>query len=273
MRGLSCWLGGLFSDAFGETGHARICGMERRCGDFAAIVYEDPDDAIGAVDALRNADPTTEQAFEDSVVRIAENDTIDSARKTELLGFARAVARAANEHARVRSGIAIVKWGDDKPSAIPLLEDRAALTTLLDLDAGSLTTNAHAVGLLFAIDRFEMTRVLPPRYQLYAIEGPISKLFAVMPPRMPDDLMRPFSEAELNNYFKQAAKASGHPIAAETLPAEIERTARTSVLFGLSERLRQRMPGLDPPLDDVTRVTTTRIASEYSTVRNRAIRK
>jgi hypothetical protein len=30
---------------------------------------------------------------------------------------------------------------------------------------------------------------------------------------------------------------------------------------------------LDPPLDDVARVTTTRIASEYSTIRNRAIHR
>lgn len=272
LRAASCWLPDTFSDAFGESGQARALGQERRCGDFASIVYDDPDDAMGAMDALRNADPLTETAFEDKVARFAERDAIDSARKNELLGFARTLSRAANEHARVRSGIAIIKWGDDKPSAIPLLEDRTALTQLLDFDAGSLSTDAHATGLLFAIERFEMARVLPPRYQLYAIAGPISKLFAVMPPRMPDDLMQPFSEIELDNYLRQAAKAAGHPLAPETQAGDIERAARISILFGLADRLRQRMPGLDPPLDDAARVTTTRLASEYSTIRNRAIR-
>ena len=258
----SCWLGGLWSDALGEKKLAwsdtRTPGIEKRCHD----VLEG--------NGIRVVDP---QAV-DAVAR-----KVDDAAARALL---RNVAMAARENSQARHAADRVKMdvGDDtttpserktdKVSAGPVLRKADGVVALLR-DNGPYANDAHAIGLLFALDRVEMARGLPMHLKVDLLGAPLQELFGVQAPSVPNDDSAPLPKGTWLTYVSQVATAAGHAIP-QAAPREVghrEPLAWNGMLEGFADKLRALEPRIaEPSLGKVMGSVTSRLDDQYKTERS-----
>jgi hypothetical protein len=262
----SCWMGGLWSDALGERDdqpanpsgevNSRTTGIERRCD---AVLQE----VFGAVDLmqyrqLRAIEPRVVDTLAMRVRQVADNDRADRGHAEQLVRLVRAVADAQRENVLARGAADDVKRDEehggigspserasDKTYAALFLRRTTGIETLLSLDAGDLSPEAHAIGTLCALDRLAIARGLPEHLKLYAVGGPFAVLFGVQAPQVAGDPATPVPSGTWPRYLAAVAGATGHAVpAAATQPIDRESLAWVGVLQAFADRLHAGMRAL-----------------------------
>ncbi len=275
----SCWMGGLWSDALGEDRDSRAAAIQGRCEALLVHLY-------GVVDPmqyrqLRAVDP---RVVDDLVVRtraIASTDRVDVTRVEPLVKLLRAVADAQRENILARGAADDVKKDEaalstrderaqDKTIAAAALQKTAGIQALLTLDAGDLTHEARAIGLLCALDRLEISRKLPKHLKVVAVGGPFVPVFGVQPPPVPDDPTSPIRTGTWPGYLADVAGTTGHAVPpTATDPLDRETLAWGGVLQAFADRLRTEQTAVSPrtPLPVVLGHVADRLEKENGTLR------
>ena len=282
MGATACWMGGLWSDALGEKDaatDARTAGIERRCTAVLAHLY-------GAVDPmqyrqLRAVEPRVVDDLAARVQAIASNGRVDAHHAADLVKLLRGVAGAQRENVIARAAADDVKRDapgastpaervTDKEYAADALRRTAGIEALLALDAGDLTHEAHAIGLLAALDRMEIARKLPMHLKVYAVGGAFVPVFGVRPPVVPADPAAPLRNGTWLGYLSDVAGAAGHAVPeAATMPLDRETLAWGGVLQAFADRLRAETADVSPrtPLPMVLGNVADRLDRENHTLR------
>ena len=162
LSATGCWLGGMWAEAEGVDLRAdREVQTEAHCRDVLAKVYGDK--GGGDEPRLRQLRALEESTITDIVDKLGSLLPEDSERKNlRALLAAVAVALRDNLHARraadkVRRDLdedkAPRKLTEDEQAAATPLSAHGGLEALLVLDAGTYSADAHALGVLAAMDR------------------------------------------------------------------------------------------------------------------------
>lgn len=283
----ACWMGGLWSDALGEQPDSRAWGIartsdpraiERRCGAVLARVYGSFDPM--RYEQLRAVEPRAVDDIAARVKGVAEADRVDSLHAAQLVQLLRGVADATRENLLARKAADDVKADEEQPSAAydraldktlaaRALRKTAAIDALLATDAGDLTPEAHALGLLCALDRLEIGRRLPKHLKVYAVGGPFVRVFGVTPPPVPEDPTAPIRTGTWPGYLVDTSAAAGYPVPAEaTEPIDRESLAWGGVLQGFADKLRADASKVSTrtPLPDVLGRVAARLDEEHRTL-------
>jgi hypothetical protein len=267
---VSCWLGGVWADAIGEPPENRKASDEARCNEVVRQVWGGDDKA--KLEQLRAFDETT---VEDVISKVG--DGTPSGR--ELRAFVEAQheamdARRAGD--RVKKDLAgereHEKLTPDEAVSTKAFTDGDSLEALMKLNVGDLTHEAHALGVLTAMERIEASRGLPRHLKIYAMQAPLFSLFKMpAPTNLPADATQPLPKGGYLVFVSDAAKAAGHPVpdTAKT-PKEQEPLAWSGVLEGITEKLRPDLGGVpsDSQLPDVLDRVEHRLEAEFKAERN-----
>lgn len=252
---LSCWLGGIWGEAEKEMPGAREAGSESRCQDVTHMTF--PASSHAQYQQFRALDPSAVDAFVARVQDIAGDDPVDKARKENLAKLAKATAEESRELLTARRAAHRVVKDEGTADRATLLEDEAkavgplrahaALEALFHLDAGDLTGDARAIGLLAVVDRIAYARSLPRHLKIIALSDAMKLVFGVDPPAMPEDATSQLRHAELLTFMMNAAKAGGHPVPeTATTPKDKYALAYAGMLQGLADKLKEAATGLAP---------------------------
>lgn len=279
----SCWYGGVWSEAEGaDAAETRKAASEARCREATKRVFGTDDKE--KYEQLRAYDANAIEDVGKKIAATAKDDATDGPRKDALVKLVTVLATAKKEemHAR-RAGERVKrdlakepeKLSADEAAAVAPLTATAGLEALLKLDVGDLTGEAHALGVMSAMERMSITRGLPKHLKVYAARGPFKLLFNVDAPAVPEDATKPLKPGTWLGYLVTAAKGAGHavPDSAKT-PAEKEPMAWAGVLEGLHDQLAadaEKISGAT--MMKVIAVTLARrLEHEYSAERS-ALRK
>jgi hypothetical protein len=263
----ACWFGGLWGDALGESLDQRKANDEARCNDVVVRVWGQPDKT--RYELLRGLDG---KAIENVVAKVGP----DSAPGKLVRAFGDAQKEALEaRHAADRVKRDVVKEPDrltkDEAAVVGALAASKALDALLKTDAGDLTHEVHALGLMTAMERLATSRGLPKHLKVYAMEGPIGLLFGVTAPAMPDDATKPLPKGAYLAYVEAAAKGAGHPVPdSAKAPKDRESLAWAGVNEGVADKLKADMGAIskDTPLADVVAHAAQRLDAEYQAETN-----
>ncbi len=250
LRAASCWLGGLWSDAEGATSpEERRRAAEKRCMGLVTTLYG-TDDKV-KYDQLRLIDLTVVDRLAGDVEKLAAHDAaVDGPHKDALGRLLRALAAAQRENNDAHIAADTVKADlknptepetltRDETAAVKPLLAHAGLEALLHLDAGDLTAEAHALGLLAAMDRMELARGMPRHLKVYAVSDAYQLVFGVAPPQVPTDAHAKLVPGTWLTYIVSVAAAAGHAVPAKaTSPREREPWAWGGVIAGFADKLR-----------------------------------
>jgi hypothetical protein len=286
----SCWMGGLWSDALGETGVDRIAGIERRCNGVlrdVGIPSERPSAVTERMPPaqldesyypMRAVEPHVVGAIVRKVQDVADRDPSVRPYTPELVALLHAVADASRETIHARRAADVVKDDasnppgpetrrDDKRAAAAWLRQSGALSALLRLDAGPYTADARAMALLFALDRMQIARGLPKHLKVYAVGPALDDVFGVAPPAVSDDAPAPIRTGLWLSYLTDVATAAGHAVPADARdPQNREPLAWTGVLEGFADALRKDATDASAQraaLVSIERSVVRRIDEEY----------
>jgi len=269
----ACWFGGIWSDGEGDSEDTRAQASDARCHDVVRRVYgrDDNDRYL----QLRAVEPAVVGDIAAKVEVLAKEDSDDAPRSQTLAALVQAVAGAEREAMLARRAASRVRRdlerepdrlnADEAASAAPLRDTRM-LDALLKLQAGDITHDAHALGILAALDRVEVARKLPRHLKIYAVGGANQLLFGFAPPDMPEDATKPLKRGQWLDYLVDVAKATGHPVPdAVKLPKKREPLAWGGMLEGYVDKLKIDIAGLakDTRLTNVAAVVAQRLDAEY----------
>jgi hypothetical protein len=273
MMAAACWFGGVWGDAEGDSVDMRAQASEARCHDVVRRVYGS--DSKDHYEQMRAIEPSVVGDVAGKVETLAKDDPDDAPRSQTLAKLVQAVAAAQREGMLARrAGDRIKrdldhepdKLTNDEAAAVVPLRDTRNLEALLKMDAGDITHDAHALGMLAAMERVEIGRGLPKHMKIYAVGGANQILFGVAPPAVPDDASKPLKRGTWLAYLTDVAKAAGHavPDSAKT-PKQREPLAWVGVLEGYADKLRTDIDGLakDTRLHHVSSVVVQRLDAEY----------
>ena len=250
LHAAGCWFGGIWSDAEGATTpeDRRVAG-EKRCMSLVKRLYGAEDKV--KYDQLRLADSVVVDRLAAEVETLAGRDPTEGPRKEALGRLLGALVAAQRENNSAHIAADIVK-GDlknrppepetlskDETAAVIPLRAHAGLEALLKLDAGDLTVEAHAMGLLCAMDRMELARGLPKHLKVYAVADAYHLVFGVAPPQVPSDPTAKLVPGTWLTYLTDVARAASHPVPDKaTHPREREPWAWGGVVAGFGDKLR-----------------------------------
>lgn len=270
----ACWFGGIWSDAEGDTAEVRGQATDARCHDVVRRVYGKDDDV--RYRELRAVEPSVVGDIAAKVEDLAKEDADDAPRSQVLAQLVQAVAGAEREVMFARRAAARVKrdmdhepdkLSADDAAAVDPLRDTRMLEALLKLQAGDLSHDAHALGILAVIDHIEIGRVLPRHLKIYAVGGVNQLLLGVPIPDAQGEAGKALRKRPFwLEYVVAVAKAAGHPVPdTVTLPKKREPLAWGGMLAGYADRLRVDIDGLakDTRLHNVASVVVQRLDAEY----------
>ena len=93
------------------------------------------------------------------------------------------------------------------------LRSHAKLEAMLKLEAGDLSKEANALGLLLALDRVELSRGLPKHLKVYAVGDSFNLLFGVERSGRADGRDEEARAGDMAAVpVAQTATAAGHPV-------------------------------------------------------------
>jgi hypothetical protein len=269
----ACWFGGIWGDAEGDSEETRGHATDARCHDVVRRVYGHDDD--DHYRQLRAVEPTVVGDIAGKVETLAKEDADDAPRSQILGQLVQAVAGAEREAMFARRAAARVKrdldhepdkLSTDDAAAVDPLKDTRMLEALLKFQGGDLTHDAHALGMLAALDHVEVARVLPRHLKLYAVGGVNQLLFGLPIPETATENKTKRPRLYWLDYVMSAANAAGHPVpAAVKVPKKQEPLAWGGMLEGYADKLRADIDGLakDTRLHNVASVVVQRIDAEY----------
>jgi hypothetical protein len=248
IKAAACWFGGMWSDAEGAANaEDRRIASEKRCSAIIQTLYGADDRA--KFEAFRRVEKTTLDRLTEEVSRLAGGNPVDGAHKDAIAKLLRAVAAAQQEANAAHIAADQVKrdikdheehetLSKDEVEAAKALRAHAAFEALLKLDAGDLSAEAHAMALMCAMDRMELSRGLPKHLKVYAVADVYQLVFGVAPPSVPEDATAKLKAGTWLNYIVDAARAAGHAVPDKaTHPREREPWAWGGVLEGFTDRL------------------------------------
>jgi hypothetical protein len=270
----SCWFGGLWADALGEQDPVKAAGIESRCHDLELHVWGADDKTH--YEQMRGFE---QNAVADVVAKVdstAKSDAVDGPRREALVSLTQALAEALKETTAARRAGDRVKrdltrepdrLNADEVDAVRPLRDNAKLEALLALQAGDLSKEANALGILSVLDRVELARGLPRHLKLYAVADSFHALFGVSAPDVPQDGSKKLVSGTWLRFLTDTARAAGHPVPDKArTPREKDALAWAGMLEGLSDKLKADGDGISATTD-LSRVVITvlhRLEAEYS---------
>jgi hypothetical protein len=280
VRAAACWMGGLWADALAETPADRVRTIERRCDGLLEQLY-------GTVnrmqyEQIRAIDPRVVDDLATRVRAVARNDRTDAPHAEQLVRVLRSLADAQRENIIARNAADDVKADEeqhpsspaeravDKTLAAQALQRTEGIRALLALDAGDLSNEARALGLLSALDRLEIARRLPKHLKVLAVGGPFARAFGVPPPALPEDPTRPIKTGTWPAYLADVAATAGHPVPPLATDAiDRESLAWGGVLEAFADRLRSAASAVSSrtPLPMVLGRVAARLDQEHRTLR------
>jgi hypothetical protein len=269
----ACWFGGVWGDAEGDSPETRKQASEARCHDVVRRVYSHDD--MTHYEQLRSLELNVVADIAAKVETLAKEDPDDAPRSQALAELVKAVASAQREGMFARRAVARVardldhepdKLNADETAALGPLKDIRMLTALLNFNQVDLSHDAHALGMLCALDRMEITIGLPRHLKIYAVGGVNQLLFGAAAPALPDDVTKPLPVGGWLNYLTSVAAAAGHPVpAAAKTPKQREPLAWSGTLEGYGDKLRGDLDQLvhDTRLHHVSSVVIQRLDVQY----------
>jgi hypothetical protein len=269
----ACWFGGVWGDAETETADVRKQMTLQRCHEVLGLANHDDKEHL---EQLRALDQSAVDMVATRIGELAKDDKVDGARKEALDKLYKQVAAAQKEGMEARRAATRVKRdldkepeklsADESASVAPLRANKE-LAALLALDVGDLTPEAHAIGLLCAMDRLTLSRGLPKHLKIYAFDGAAKLLFNVAAPEVPMDATKPVKKGQYLAYVSDVAKAAGHPVPdnAKT-PKEKEPLAWAGTLEGFADKLKADQSKLsqETALYEVVGFVAKRLEYEYT---------
>jgi hypothetical protein len=269
-----CWSGGTWSDALGEEDQMKEKGVEARCHDLERRVW------VGAQDKthyeqLRALEMNAVADVVAKVEEAAKADGVDAATRSGLVKLTGALADEEKELMLARRAAERVKRDldhepdrltvDEVDAVIPL-RAHAKLQALLELDADGLSREAHALGLLRALDRVEIARGLPKHLKLYAVADELRTVFGVAIPDVPQDATKKLVPGTWLRFLTETAAAAGYPVDDKAVtPRERDALAWAGMLHGFSDKLKAEADAISPSTDlaHVVTVAVHRLEAEY----------
>ncbi len=278
LQAAACWYGGLWSDAEGAAPDERRAAAETRCLGLVQRLYGSEDKV--KYDQLRLVDPGIVDKLAGEIDALASRDPVDGAHKDGLGRLLRALAATQRENNDAHIAADTVKADlkaptepetltRDETAAVKPLRAHAGLEALLKLDAGDLTAEAHAMGVLCAMDRMELARALPRHLKVYAVGDAYQLVFGVTPPQVPSDPTAKLVPGTWLTYLTDVARAAGHPVPDKaTLPREREPWAWGGVVAGFGDKLRADAAKLskDSAFARVTSGIVKRLDAEWAEI-------
>jgi hypothetical protein len=269
----SCWFGGLWADALGEQDQMKQTGIENRCHDLERHVWGSDDKSH--YEQMRAFEQNATADVIAKVDETARKDGVDGPRREAVIKLTEALAAALHETMEARRAGDRVKRDlthepeklnkDEIDSVLPLRR-HAKLEALLKLEAGNLSKEGNALGLLCALDRVEVARGLPKHLKLYAVADAFNLLFGVNAPDVPEDGSKKLVPGTWLRFLTDTANAAGHPVPAKaTTPREKDAMAWAGMLEGISDRLKTDDDGI-ATTTDLSRIVTTvlhRLEAEF----------
>jgi hypothetical protein len=274
IRAASCWFGGLWADAMGEQDDVKKAGIETRCHDVEQRVWS-ADDKVH-LEQLRALEQNATSDVVAAVDLATKNDSVDGPRRDALVKVAQAlgdavrettIARRAGERVKRDLDREPDKLSKDESDAVAPMRAHAKLEALIKLDAGDLTKEANALGLLCALDRVELARGLPKHLKLYAAGDTFQVVFGVTMPDVPQDGTTKLVPGTWLKFLSDTATAAGHPVPATAkTPREKDSLAWAGMQQGFGEKLAADADGIATSTDLSKVVTTTlhRLETEFS---------
>jgi hypothetical protein len=258
MLATGCWFGGPWTDFEGlsVTATEKEAADHARCAEAVRQVYGRTDQA--RVLQLRAIDARVVDDVARKVDTVAAADPVDRLHRGDLEKLLRATAAAQRENMSARRAAWKVQTDLDGRRHGPLEVDEMAaedpllahseLEALLGLQAGDLTPDAHALGILSALDRVELSRGLPRHLKVFAVGDVFGLVFGTPAPGLTGDAAVPLPRGIWLSYLASAARAAGYPVpeSART-PLQRNRLAWAGVLEGFAQRLRQDVDHLSRP--------------------------
>lgn len=270
----SCWFGGMWADALGEQDQMKQAGIEGRCKQLEQKVWNTDDKPH--YEQLRALE---QNALADVVAKVddtAKGDSVDSARRDHLVKLAQALgdsqrelmlARRAGDRVKRDLDHEPDKLSTDEVDAVLSLRAHAKWQKLLELDAGDLTKEAHALALMGALDRLEVARGLPKHLKFYAVADQFNVLFGVPVPDVPEDATKKLVPGTWLAFLADTAKAAGHPIPDKAkTPRERDALAWAGMLEGFSDKLKADVDGISQATDmsKVATVVEHRLEAQFN---------
>jgi hypothetical protein len=280
MLAAACWFGGIWGDAEGDSTEMRAEASQARCHDVVRRVYGS--DEKDRYEQLRALEPSVVGDVAGKVETLAKDDPDDAPRSKTLAALVQAVAAAQREAMIARRAAQRVrrdldhepeKLSTDEAAAVPQLKDNRMLEALLKMDAADITHDAHALGILAALERMQTGMDLPKHMKIYAVGGANQIVFGVAPPPVPDDASKRLAPGTWLTYITDVAKAAGHPLPDSVKGAkQREPLAWGGALDGYADKLRSDLDGLarDTRLHHVVSVVMSRLDAEYKAELNAA---
>lgn len=257
IAGVGCWLGGLWSDALAASDEDRSAAATRRCHALVERLYGSDD--ADRYERVRSLESLAVSELGDKLDAVAATDAIDADRTSSLQKLLHGAADAAREtmfarrasdklKADILAGRAEQTRASAEAAAGAALAETHALEALLALDAGDLTHEARAIGVLLAMDRMGAARGLPKRLKVIALQRQFLVLFGAAPPSA--DTSKPLKGGVWLAYLTLVAKAAGHPVpeAIKPLPSR-EQLAWGGAVMGLADKLEAEAPLLSGETD------------------------
>jgi hypothetical protein len=283
LQAAGCWFGGLWSDAEGAAPEARHAAAEKRCYGLVKRLYGNEDKAL--YDKLRVVDGAAVDRIAAEVDKLAGSDPVDGAHKAALGRLLTSLAAAQRENNDAHLAADTVKadlknplepetLSKDETAAVKPLRAHAGLEALLKLDVGDLTGEAHAMGLLCAMDRMELARGLPKHLKVYAVTDAYQIVFGVAPPQVPGDATVKLVPGTWLTYLTEVARAAGHAVpATATTPREREPWAWGGVIAGFADKLRADAGKLGGAFAKVAGTVVKRLDAEWAEIPEIAARQ
>jgi hypothetical protein len=264
----------MWADALGEQDALKEKGTEARCRALENRVWGGAEDKTH-YEQLRALETNAVADVVAAVDVASKNDSVDRPRRDALVKLTTALADAQRELVAARRAGDRVKRdldrepeklnGDEVAAVMPLLAN-AKLDALLSLDAGDLSKEAHALGLLCALDRLEIARGLPKHLKFYAAANEFHTVFGVTVPDVPQDATKKLVPGTWLKFLSETASAAGHPVSEKAkTPREKDALAWAGMLEGFSDKLKGDADAIASTTDlsKVVTVTLHRLEAEY----------
>jgi len=260
----SCLLGGLWSEAEGESGASeRRAATAHRCGVVIHTVTGEDDPM--KVESLKMLDASVTDPLVAKVHELATADHLDDAHtmaieklSADLVAAARESLAARRAAAKLRGDIEKLKSDKDKTAARERDADRLSATetsvagvlragsgldALVSFPGPAYASDAHAIGILLALSRVRAAQDLPKHMKLYTVAPAYASVFGVDPPPFPEHPKDRLKPGTYLAYVVSVASACGHPVdPSVTKPKEKEPLAWSGVLACFADRLKSEQP-------------------------------
>jgi hypothetical protein len=270
LQAVGCWLGGVWAEAEGAAPAERVAISQGNCRQVVAAIY-------GRQDRTRYEQL---RAFEEGAVA----DLVGKVRASDASAAAliQATAAAGREAMHARRGADRVKMDIDVQSAPgKLTKDETTAATVVGehraIDAlanlgGPLSADAHAIAVLFALDRIGAASALPKQLKFADTRDMFTLLFGEAGPPAAFDATREPPAGQWVAYLTQMATDIGHPPGAtKTQPSVRRALAWAGILEGAADLLKRDQGNLSagavPELSRIVREVAARLESEAATSR------